>query len=145
MDRMSPERIAEVLNGPLQAILAVNRADKGPLAIPMSYLFEGHRFVMVTSPDTVHGRLMLRHGRGTITVQFEACDGRSVHQWYVIAEGPVRFTEEDPRPFVRRILSKDRGESYADEWTARMGADDDTVAELLPARMSGYEARASLD
>lgn len=145
MDRMSSERIAELLNGPLQAIFSVNRTDKGPLAIPMSYVFEGDRFVMVTSPDTLHGRLMLRRGRGTITVQFEACDGRSVHQWYVIAEGPVRFTEEDPRPFVRRILSKDRGESNADEWTARMGAEDDTVAELVPQRISGFESRASLD
>lgn len=142
---MSPERIDEVLKGPLQAILAVNRANKGPLAIPMSYVFEGHRFVMVTSPDTLHGRLMLRQGRGTITVQYEACDGRSVYQWYVIAEGPVRFTEENPRPFVRRILIKDRGEANAGEWTARMGADDDTVAELVPERISGFEARASLD
>ena len=145
MDRMSPQRIGELLNGPLQAIFAVNRADKGPLAIPMSYVFERDRFVMVTSPGTLHGRLMLRQGRGTITVQFEACDGRSVHQWYVIAEGPVGFTDEDPRPFVRRILSKDRGESNADEWTARMGAADDTVAELVPERMSGFESRAALD
>jgi len=51
----------------------------------MSYHFTDGSFWMVTSPDSLHGRLMARRGRGTMTVQFEAGDGRRVYQWYVIA------------------------------------------------------------
>ena len=144
MERISSERVKELLSGPHQAVLSLSREAKGPLAVPMSYIYDGDRFVMVTSPASLHSRLMRRNGRATITVQFEACDGRSVHQWYVIAEGHVAFTDEDPRPFVRAILAKDRGSENADDWMQRTGDADDTVAELLPARISGFESSASL-
>ena len=74
----------------------------------MSYLFRDGRFYMVTSPESLHGRLMQRTGRATLTVQFEACDGRNVYQWYVIAEGTIGFTDSEPGPYVRAILAKDR-------------------------------------
>ena len=61
---------------------------------------------------------MSQLGRATVTAQFEACDGRSVQQWYVMAEGPIRFTELDPQPHIKTILAKDRGEDNVDEWTA---------------------------
>ena len=115
---MDKERIALLLAGPHQAVLSVSRVDRGPVAVPISYHFSDGDFFMVTPPDTLHGRLMARAGRATMTVQFEACDGRSVHQWYVMAEGPVRFTDLDPSPHVRTILAKDRGETNVEEWTA---------------------------
>ena len=80
-----------------------------------------------------------------MTVQFDACDGRSVHQWYVMAEGPVAFTDDDPEPHILRIYAKDRGEEHAAEWSAGGPQPYDRVAELVPAKMSGYESRESLD
>jgi hypothetical protein len=139
------QRIAELLDGPDQAVLSVSRPDKGPVAVPMSYVFDGTRFVMVTSPTSLHGRLMERTGRATLTIQYERCDGRSVFQWYVVAEGPVAFTDVEPRPFIRSILAKDRGEANADEWCAGDPPGDVRVAELLPDRLSGYEFRDALD
>ncbi|HSF86274.1 MAG TPA: hypothetical protein VLG28_11560, partial [Acidimicrobiia bacterium] len=114
-------------------------------AVPMSYHFGDGTFWMVTSPESLHGRLMVRRGRATMTVQFERCDGRSVHQWYVMAEGPVRFTDVDPLPHVRRILAKDRGAAHVDEWTAAAPAPGFLVAVLEPERLSGYEFYESLD
>jgi hypothetical protein len=111
----------------------------------MSYHFRDGSFWLVTSPDSLHGRLMARRGRATLTVQFEACDGRNVYQWYVMAEGPVRFTAEDPRPHVRKILAKDRGAANVDEWTAAAPAPGSLAAVLEPERLSGYEFHESLD
>jgi len=138
-------RIEELLDGPHQAVLSVGRLEKGPLAVPMSYLFAGDHFSMGTSPESWHGRLMQRTGRATLTVQFEDCDGRSVHQWYVTAEGPIGFTDTEPGPLVRAILAKDRGEENADEWTWGDAQPDVRVAILEPERLSGFEFRESLD
>lgn len=142
---MEPERIAERLGGSLQAVLSLSRTNRGPVAVPMSYHFTDGSFWMVTSPESLHGRLMIHRGRATMTVQHDACDGRVVDQWYVIAEGPVRFTDEDPHPHVRRILAKDRGAAHVDEWAAASPAPGFQVAVLEPARLSGYEFHESID
>ncbi len=145
MQTLTFEQIGNRLAGRHQAVLSVGRRDKGPLAVPMSYVFSEGRFSMVTSPDSLHGRLMQREGRATLTVQYEYCDGRSVHQWYVHAEGPVLFTEDDPVLVGRAILSKDRGFDNADEWLAARPPTGGSVAVLIPERLSGYEYRDSLD
>jgi nitroimidazol reductase NimA-like FMN-containing flavoprotein (pyridoxamine 5'-phosphate oxidase superfamily) len=142
---MGEDRIVEVLDGPLQAVLSVGREGKGPVAVPMSYRYVDGRFVFATSRATLHGKLMLRRGRATITVQYEECDGRTVHQWYVMAEGPVRFTDENPLPHVRAIMAKDRGAEHADEWIGPSVPAGVEIAELVPDRISGWEYRDSLD
>ena len=137
--------MAVLLAGPLQAVLSVSRRDRGPVAVPISYHFADGVFYMITSPDSLHGRLMSRDGRATVTVQFDECDGRTVHQWYVHAEGPVRFTELDPKPHVEIMLVKDRGEARMHEWRAANPSADMRVAVLEPEQISGYEFRESLD
>lgn len=87
---------------------------------------------------------MKRTGRATLTVQYERCDGPTVYQWYVVAEGPVTFTDSDSSPLTRSILAKDRGEQYADEWSTGAPPDNVMVAELTPHRISGYEFTDSL-
>lgn len=145
MARIDVNRIGELLNGPHQGVLSVSRRDKGPVAVPMSYLFRDGRFYMVTSPESLHGRLMQRTGRATVTVQFEATNGRNVYQWYVMAEGTIGFTDSEAGPFVRAILAKDRGEEYADEWTSGDAPADVRLAVLEPERLSGFEFQDSLD
>jgi nitroimidazol reductase NimA-like FMN-containing flavoprotein (pyridoxamine 5'-phosphate oxidase superfamily) len=145
MARLDTERITELLAGPHQAVLAVGRLTKGPLAVPISYHFTSGRFYMVTDPESLHGRLMVKRGRATLTVQFEAITERTAHQWYVIAEGPVAFSAEDPAPHVRAMLTKDRSEEWADRWAGDGPAADDRVAVLSPERLSGFEFRESLD
>jgi nitroimidazol reductase NimA-like FMN-containing flavoprotein (pyridoxamine 5'-phosphate oxidase superfamily) len=144
MERMSPERIAEALAGPHQAVLSVGRAEKGPLAVPMSYRFLEGRFVFVTSPGSLHGKLMTKRGRATFTVQYDRCEGRRLHQWYVIAEGPVRFADDDPVPHVRATLAKDRGPEYVDEWIGPSFPVGVLTAVLEPERISGWEYRETL-
>ncbi len=145
MQSLTLEQIGDRLAGRHQAVLSVGRLDKGPLAVPMSYVFSNGRFSMVTSPDSLHGRLMQRRGRVTLTVQYEDCDGRSVYQWYVHAEGAVAFTDDDPVVVGRAILAKDRGADNADDWLAARPPSGGAVAVLIPERLSGYEYRDSLD
>lgn len=142
---MTEDRIRQLLDGPHQGVLSVSRNEKGPVAVPMSYVFQDGRFYMVTSPESLHGRLMQRTGRATMTVQFEDCDGRSVHQWYVMAEGPIDFTDAEARPFVQAILTKDRGAQNVEEWSSSDPTPDAQVAVLEPERISGFEFRDSLD
>lgn len=144
MDRMSSEEIKRRLSGPHQSILSVARLNRGPVAVAMSYLFRDGRFWMVTSRDSLHGRLMVKRGRATITVQEEILGHREIEQWYVMAEGTVEFTDEDPLPYVRAIMRKDRGPDFVDEWTARSGPHDNPVAVLTPQTLSGYHAHGVL-
>ena len=145
MVTLDADRIAALLQQPLQAVLSVARRDKGPVAVPMSYHFSDGKFWMVTDPDSLHGRLMAKRGRATITVQYEACDGRRVHQWYVMAEGPVAYRDDATEPHVRRILGKDRGAQNVDEWLAGGVPDNVRLAVLDPVRIAGYEWTESLD
>lgn len=145
MSRISDARIEKLLEGPHQGVLSVSRKEKGPLAVPMSYLFRDGRFYIVTSTESLHSRLMTGTGRATMTVQFEEVSDRAVHQWYVMAEGPIGFTDLEPKPFVKEILAKDRGEENADGWSSGDPPPDVQVAVLDPEKLSGYEFRESLD
>jgi nitroimidazol reductase NimA-like FMN-containing flavoprotein (pyridoxamine 5'-phosphate oxidase superfamily) len=118
MASISKGRIRELLEGPHQAVLSVGREDKGPVAVPMSYTYNGDRLFFVTSPTSLHGRLMGQAGRATLTIQFEEVGTGSVHQWYVMAEGRMFFTDADPAPHVRAMLTKDRGSQNWDRWPA---------------------------
>lgn len=141
---MSPAEIEEKLAGRHQAILSVGREDRGPVAVAMSYLFREGKFWMVTSPESLHGRLMVKTGRATITVQEEILGHRELEQWYVMAEGSVEFTDEEPLPYVRAIMEKDRGPEFVEEWTARSGPHDNPVAVLTPQTLSGYRSHGVL-
>lgn len=139
------DEIEERLNAPLQAVLSVSRKTRGPVAVPMSYLFDRPVFRMITSPGSVHGRLMREGGRATLTIQEEVRGERRVEQWYVMAEGPVEFIDEDPTDLLRAILTKDRGARFASEWVAQSLPNVTTVAVLTPKTLSGYRGLSSLD
>jgi len=87
---------------------------------------------------------MDKAGRATLTIQFEEVGTDSVYQWYVMAEGRTVFTDADPAPHIRAILTKDRGTQNWERWGAAEPNPGDRVAELVPSRISGYEFRESL-
>ncbi len=145
MRSMSASEIDQRLAGPLQAVLSVSRINSGPLAVPMSYVYADQEFRMITSPDSQHGRVMRKTGRATMTIHHDEVGHRTVEQWYVMAEGPIRFTDDDPAPLLRAILVKDRGTRFGDEWTAQMLDNVTTMAVLIPERLSGYHSLSSLD
>ena len=144
MRRMTDEEIAGHLAGSHQAVLSVNRDMRGPLAVPMSFLFADGRFAMVTSADSLHGRLMRSERRATLTIHDEAYPPGAVRQWYVMAEGPVAFSDDDAEPIVRAIIAKDRPGPDAAAWTERAIAGATQVAVLTPDTISGFAFEDSL-
>lgn len=144
MRAMTPAEITKRLAGPHQAVLSLSRVERGPLAVPMSYFHRDGHFWMITSPDSQHGKLMRRNGRATVTIHHDVVDGRVVEQWYVTAEGPIEFVDDDPEALLRAIMAKDRGERFADEWTAQSLPSVTTVAVLTPQRLAGYLGESRL-
>jgi nitroimidazol reductase NimA-like FMN-containing flavoprotein (pyridoxamine 5'-phosphate oxidase superfamily) len=142
---MSRAEIEDLLDGSHQAVLSVSRDGRGPVAVPMSYLFVKGQFRIITPRNSLHGRLMQQTGRATLTIHHEEYPHRGVRQRYVMAEGPIEFTDDDPAPLVRALLAKDRGEALADEWTRRMSAHAATVAVLTPSSLNGYTFAGHLD
>ncbi len=138
MRPMNQAEIARCLAGPWQAVLSVSRQDRGPLAVPMSYLYRDGAFLMITSPDSQHGRLMTTAGRATITVHHDEISPGFVEQWYVTAEGPVRFTDEHPEELLRSIMLKDRGPEFLEQWVRQSLPTATSVAVLDPERISGF-------
>ena len=104
----------------------------------MSILYEDGLFKMITSPYSQHGRLIRERGRASLTIHHEQNEPELITQWYVFAEGPVRFTEDDPEPLLRKILRKDRGPEHLEEWTEKAMVSVEPVAVLDPIRLSGY-------
>jgi hypothetical protein len=89
--------------------------------------------------------LIQASGRATLTVHHDEVTPRSVEQWYVIAEGTIRFTDDDPEPLLRKIMVKDRGPGHAEEWVRQSLPNVTTVAVLSPERLSGYHGVSQLD
>ncbi|MEA1901905.1 MAG: pyridoxamine 5'-phosphate oxidase family protein [Actinomycetota bacterium] len=145
MRSMPMSEIEERLSDSLQAILSVSRKERGPLAVPMSFLFAAGEFRMITSPDSQHGKLIRKTGRATMTIEAEDYGPRSVEQWYVMAEGPIRFTDDDPVPLLRAVMEKDRGAEFLEEWVAQSLPNVLQVAILTPETLSGYFGRSELD
>jgi nitroimidazol reductase NimA-like FMN-containing flavoprotein (pyridoxamine 5'-phosphate oxidase superfamily) len=138
---MTREQIDEHLaQGGLMAVLSVSREGKGPIAVPLAFLWRAGQFLLMTPPDSLHGKHLRRTGRATVTIHHERLEGKEVDEWYVTAEGPVEFIERDAMPLAVRLLAKDRGPEYAEEWLEDMRPDleNNWVAALTPARVSGF-------
>lgn len=146
MAAMTQEELDGFLAEPLMCVISVARRDKGPVAVPLAFLYEAGRFWLVTSPDSLHGRLMQQRSRATVTVHDEQYGTTTAVERYVIAEGPVVFTADAVEPFVLRTLAKDRTGSDAAAWLERFRPtlDGQRTAMLTPDRMSGHVFRDQL-
>lgn len=107
-------------------ILAIERAGKGPLALPVWYQYEGGEIVITIGDDSAKAHLLRRAGRATFTVQDERPPYR-----YVSAEGPVTVTTEptDVTGLAIRYLGPDLGRQYA---AANPPDDDTAIVRLTP-------------
>jgi nitroimidazol reductase NimA-like FMN-containing flavoprotein (pyridoxamine 5'-phosphate oxidase superfamily) len=115
-------------------ILSISRAEKGPLALPIWYEYEGNSdgdgdVVIGMAADSLKAKLLRRQGRASMTVQNETPPYQ-----YVMVEGPVTVgTEErDPLSMPTRYLGPELG-----KWYAEQNADSDiesVVVRLTPER-----------
>jgi nitroimidazol reductase NimA-like FMN-containing flavoprotein (pyridoxamine 5'-phosphate oxidase superfamily) len=92
-------------------ILAIDEPGRGPLAMPVWYLFEQGEIVIGMDGESLKARLLRAAGRATLTVQTEAPPYR-----YVSVEGPVvvESTRRDDLEMATRYLGPEMGAWYAE-------------------------------
>jgi len=100
--------LAEVRVG----VLALERPDRGPLALPIWYVVEDGLVKMSLSRSSLKGRLLADVERATLTVQDEAPPYR-----YAAIEGPVDVVDDllDVQALASRYLGDELGAWYAQE------------------------------
>ncbi len=96
-------------------VLAVERPDRSPLAVPIWYAYEpGGELSIWTTEGTVKDKLIRAAGRFTFTVQDEQPPYK-----YVSVEGDVTHVgpadEAEARGIAVRYLGDEAGNAFADE------------------------------
>lgn len=113
-------------------VLAIERAEGPPLAVPVWYSYEpGGAVEVLTSASSYKGRLVAAVGRATLCAQQEQLPYK-----YVSVEGPATIDllgEEGPaavEAMAIRYLGEEMGRSYA----ASGVADDEARITITPER-----------
>jgi PPOX class probable F420-dependent enzyme len=111
-------------------VLAITRADKGPLAVPIWYQYDGTHVIVFMDGNSAKAKLLRRNGRATLTVQDERPPYR-----YVSVEGPVtvepRRDGDDIEAMATRYLGPEVGAQYA---AANPPTATSVTARLTPER-----------
>jgi len=96
------------------AVISIERADGPPLAVPIWYGYEPGALVwIITSPESLKGRLLQAAGRFSLCVQTE----EPPLYKYVSVEGPIIDTapadlETERRPLAYRYFGQEMGDLY---------------------------------
>lgn len=97
-------------------VLAVERADGPPLAVPVWYDYRpGGDLWLLTAEESLKGRLLQAAQRFSLCVQ----DETPPFYRYVSVEGPVTAVraadeDDDSRPMAHRYLGPDVGDQYVE-------------------------------
>ncbi|SFO04135.1 PPOX class probable F420-dependent enzyme [Pseudonocardia ammonioxydans] len=111
---MSPEERAAFLSEVHVGVLAVERAGRAPLAVPIWYGYRHDEIRIWMERDSVKDRAIRAAGRFSFTVQTETPPYR-----YVTAEGPVVAADgppsrEEAESIAGRYLPASQVASYVD-------------------------------
>jgi nitroimidazol reductase NimA-like FMN-containing flavoprotein (pyridoxamine 5'-phosphate oxidase superfamily) len=107
-------------------ILAIERRDKGPLALPIWYQYEDGVVLMGLSGDSIKAKLLRNAGRASLTVQTETPPYQ-----YVMVSGPVSVDSDrrDDFAMASRYLGPELGRWYADN---NPSTERSVIARLRP-------------
>lgn len=115
MANMSTEDRERFLADLHVGVLAVERPDRAPLAVPIWYAYKpGGEVAIWTTEGTVKDKLIRAAGRFSFTVQDEAPPYK-----YVSVDGDVTFIgpvdEAEARKIAIRYLGEEAGNQFTDE------------------------------
>lgn len=115
MAKMSSNEREKFLADVHVGVIAVERPDRAPLAVPIWYGYQpGGEVLLWTESDSLKHRLIRDAGRFAITVQDENPPYR-----YVTAEGDVTSIgpaeDADVRELAVRYLGAEAGDTFTDE------------------------------
>jgi nitroimidazol reductase NimA-like FMN-containing flavoprotein (pyridoxamine 5'-phosphate oxidase superfamily) len=114
-------------------LIAVNEAERGPLVVPVWYLYEpGGDIVVVTRPQARKAALLAPGARVAFCAQTEELPPKYVSvQGRVVAALPADV-ERDLKPIVRKYLGAEVGDAYVD--ATRPNGTDEIVVRIRPTR-----------
>lgn len=124
---MTPDERVEFLSGVHVGILSIARNDKGPLALPIWYLYDNGDVVISMGADSLKAKLLGRAGRASMTVQDEKPPYR-----YVMVEGPV--TLQDPDLDLSTLAVRYLGPELGAEYSSQSESGDSVLVRLTPER-----------
>jgi PPOX class probable F420-dependent enzyme len=131
--KMTESERQEFLAGLHVGVLAIERADGPPLAVPVWYSYEpGGDVEVLTSASSLKGRLAAAAGRASLCAQQEELPYK-----YVTVEGAIEVVALDAAasaaavvPMAVRYLGEEMGRAYA----SNSVGPDDVVIRLHPER-----------
>ena len=121
------------LAGVRVGVLSVDEPGRGPLSVPVWYLYEpGGEIVVVTRPEARKTRLLTVGARVSFLVQSEEMPPKYVTtQGRVVSAAPADVAR-DVKPVVRKYLGPEVGDSYVDN--TRPNGTNEIVVRIRPER-----------
>jgi PPOX class probable F420-dependent enzyme len=111
-------------------VVAVERQDRAPLAVPIWYGYRaGGDVLLWTTAGSVKEKLIRAAGRFSISAQVETPPYR-----YVTAEGPVTAIEPAQDATVRAIAIRYLGEQEGNAFTDQNLGSDSVIIRMRPER-----------
>ncbi|MCB0947866.1 MAG: pyridoxamine 5'-phosphate oxidase [Mycobacterium sp.] len=130
MAKMTNEEREQYLAGVHVGVIAVERADRAPLAVPIWYGYRpGGEVLLWTESESMKHKLIRDAGRFTITAQDEQPPYK-----YVTAEGDVTGIGPADAADVRAIAVRYLGEEAGEQFTEQNLTPTSIVIRMRPQR-----------
>jgi len=128
---MTREEREAFLAGVHVGVLSIDEPGRGPLSVPVWYLYEpGGEIVVVTRPEARKARLLAVGARVAFLVQSEEMPPKYVTiQGRVVAAEPADVSR-DVKPVVRKYLGAEVGDAYVDN--TRPNGTNEVVVHIRP-------------
>ena len=130
--RMTEPERQEFLAGLHVGVLAIERADGPPLALPVWYSYEpGGDVEVLTSASSLKGRLVAAAGRASLCAQQEELPYK-----YVTVDGPVEIDalDRDDRAPIEAMAIRYLGDEMGRGYAAQAATDDEIRLRIRPER-----------
>lgn len=130
---MTREEREAFLAGIHVGVLSVDEPGRGPLSVPVWYLYQpGGEIVVVTRPQARKARLLSAGTRVAFLAQSEEMPPKYVTvQGRVVSAAPADIAR-DVKPVVRKYLGAEVGDAYVDG--TRPNGTDEIVVRIRPER-----------
>ncbi len=130
---MTREEREAFLAGLHVGVLTVDEPERGPLSVPVWYLYEpGGDVVLVTRPEARKARLLIAGTRVSFLVQSEEMPPKYVTIQGRVASATPADVDGDVKPVVRKYLGAEVGDGYVD--ATRPNGTNEIVVRIRPVR-----------
>jgi nitroimidazol reductase NimA-like FMN-containing flavoprotein (pyridoxamine 5'-phosphate oxidase superfamily) len=114
-------------------VLSVDEPGRGPLTVPVWYLYEpGGEIIVVTRPEARKARLLVAGARVSFLVQSEEMPPNYVTIQGRVVSAALADVARDVKPVVRKYLGSEVGDTYVDN--TRPNGTNEIVVRIRPER-----------